>query len=431
MVVAIGVLALRMLEGTTVAGPVALRRATDGLTEMQGWLGWQVWDNLSHRRGLLDASVFLDGTASLWSVVGNPGVAALLAPLWGVLAPDAAGLLGFGLLATLNIVAGARFGAGHRVPWLGALAAAGVGAGVQLAGGGFPQALFGPGLLAAAALAAGHARLAVAWTLIGAALAPGPTAGMLLAVGGLPYAALAALGFAVAPFGSGAGPALIAADLFWPGGGAQSALPVAVGLALIALWQARGWSRLLVVLTAAGLLAGVVPEPVAGYQVVGGLAASSAPVAFALALLIGGALPLAATLTRARRTLLGACLVADLVGPVAVGGGRVLETASPVAPVLVSLARSPRRAEVVVIPDSAGAAGVGLIPHHLQHASRAPRLANDPSGGVPLNELRDHIRRSVRPVVVVLLEPEAGQASVLASAFGPPETYAAPMAVWR
>ncbi len=431
VVVALGMLALRWVEALGVTGPVALRRAADGLTEMQGWLAWQLWDNVRQGRSPMDASVFTDGTTSLWSVVGNPGAAALLAPLSAVLAPDAAGLGAFGVVATLNILAGAHFGAAHRVPWLGALAAAGVGGGVQLAGGGFPQAFFAPGLFGAAALVAGRARVAVAWTLVGAVFAPVPTAGMLLAGGGLPYAALAAAGLAAAPFGSGAGPALVPADLFWPGGGAECALPLAAGLALVALWQARGWRRLLVVPAGAALLAGVVPEPVAGYQVMRAVTATSAPVAFGLALLLEGALPLAAMQVGSRRILLGAFLVVDLVGPPWVGGGRVLVPASPVAPAFVELAGAPRRVEVLVVPESEPAAGVGLIAHHRQHAARAPRLGIIPSVPVRPNEVRDHIRRSVLPVVLVQVNPEAGQASALASAFGPPAAYTPPLAVWR
>ncbi len=429
--VANGVLVVRCLEAVTITGPVALRRAADGLTEVQGWLSWQLWDNVTHGRSPLDASVFTDGTASLWSVVGNPGAASLLAPISGVLSPGAAALAGFGLLATLNIVAGAHFGAVHRVPWLGALAVAAVGAGVQLASGGFPQALFAPGLVAAAALARGQTRAAVGWTLVGALLAPGPTAGLLIAVGGLPLAALAAAGFFVAPFGSGAGPALVAGDLFWPGGGAERALPLTTGLALFGLWQARGWGRMVAPVAAVALLAGVVPVAVAGHQLVGPATPNSASVAFSLALVLGAALPLAATLARSRRMLVAVCLVVDLVGPVVVGGGRVLEPSSPVPPALLALASAPRRVEVLVVPDSVLAAGVGLIPSHRQTAARAPRLGSVPPLPVRPAEVRDHIGRSRFPVVLVQLDPDPAQASSLASAFGPPLVYGPAMAVWQ
>ncbi len=109
-VVALGVIGLHAAQ--LGLEPV---QTPDGVAEVQAWLGWQLWDNLRSGRALGDASVFYAPVSSLWALFGNPGAAAVVAPLHALASPRAVAATASVAVVVLNAAGGAALGARHRV----------------------------------------------------------------------------------------------------------------------------------------------------------------------------------------------------------------------------------------------------------------------------------------------------------------------------
>ncbi len=424
-----GVAALRAAEGLATG---SWGRAATPLGEVSAWLPWQLLDNVRSGRSPFDASVFTDGTASLASVVGNPGLAILEAPLHFIGSPAVAAAGAVLLLVVANAVAGGVYGAARGAPWLGALAASAAWWAPGFTAGTGAQCCLAPGLLAAGA-GADRPRWAAVFTLLGAVCAPIPTAAVLLGAGLLPQALLAVSGLLLPALGTWGGEGFGGADLAWIGGRAERALPLGALWALWALGRDRGAGRAGAILAGGLLLWGLAPAPLAGFEVVVPWSASSSPIAAALAVLLAASLPHAAALRWQGRFLLGALLLLDAAGPVLRGGARLWHDDPPVPALLVTMASSPRSATVLVAPTGLSpAAAVRLIPHHHQLAARAPSLDGR---GSAQGELRPEqvlftLRQTNAPLVLVFVSPDAGERSVWASRLGAPRSQDGDAAVW-
>lgn len=400
--------------------------------EVQRWLGWQVWDNLRAGRAPMDASVFEAAQGSLLDLVGNPGVAALVAPFHALGSVNFAHSLGMLSLLFTACVAGGVYGGVRGVPWLGALAAVGAWWSTGLAGGLAAQAWLAPGAAAAAAYVMEKRRWAAAFAVLGAVTAPLPTAAILVGAGAWPLAGLAAVGCIAAPFGA-ANP-LSPADLGWVAGRAQRAVPLATGFAIALLWGERGRDRVLSVVAGLCLLAAVAPLPVAGFRLSETISEGWAPGAtIALGLLFGATLgPAAGRLTQHGKIAVTLLCFVDAAGPGLVGGGAWWGPAAPPPAALLALAAEPRTRVVTVLPESANpAAGVGWIPVHRQRVSRPPQLEVDPSAlDTRASEVATALRGATTPSVLVLVDADAGDVSAFASALGAPDAMGPNMQVW-
>lgn len=430
-----GLLVGALAVGVRVIEGVAAGRwghAAAPLAEVAGWLPWQLQDNLRSGRSPLDASLFADGPGSLWAITGNPGPAWLLAPLHAVL-PAQGAMLGPLLLLFANAVAGGLYGARHRMPWLGALAASASwwAAGFTLGTG--AQVLLAPGLLAAA-IAASAPRGAVLSALLGAVCAPLPTVALLLGAAELRLALIAALGLFAPALGTWGGVGWTGADLGWPAGEAERALPLAALLALAGLLHRGAGSRAGGVVAALLLAVALRPAGPGGLEFALPALASAAPTAAALAFLLAAGVRLAASELRADgRALLGVLLLVDLAAPVLLGGGRLWHPDRPIPASLQALSDTPRSVTVHVLPAAENpAGGVGLVPFHRQVLTRTPQLGTSDAEpqGIDAGQVQLSLRRDRAKLAVILTSPDAVERSAWATKLGPPRDVLPEMAVW-
>lgn len=427
----VGALAVgvRVLEGVATG---RWGHAAEPLAEVAGWLPWQLQDNLRHARSPLDASLFADGSVSLWSISGNPGPAWLLAPLHAVL-PAQGAVLGPLLLLFANAVAGGLYGARHRMPWLGALAASASWWAVGFTLGTAAQVLLAPGLLAAG-LAANAPRGAALSALLGAVCAPVPTVAVLLGAAELRLALIAGLGLFAPALGTWGGVGWTGPDLGWPAGDAERALPLAALVALAGLLHRGAGSRVGGLAAALLLAVALQPEGPGGLEFALPRLDSAATTAAALAFLLTAGVRLAGSELRAQGgALLGGLLLVDLAGPVLAGGGRLWHADRPIPASLHALADSPRTVTVHVLPAAENpGGGVGLVPFHQQHLARAPQLG---AGGeaperIDAGQVQLSLRRDRAKLAVILTSPDAVERSAWATKLGPPRDVLPEMAVW-
>lgn len=424
------VVALRLLEGARYG---RWGHAPAPLAEVAGWLPWQLQDNLRHGRLPFDASVFADGTASLWPITGNPGGAVLAAPVVALFGAAGGSVLVPLLGVFLNAVAGGVYGATHRVPWIGALAASASWWAVGFTQGTGAQVLLAPGLLAAAWVG-GSSRRGAAVALLGALIAPLPTGAALLAAGELPLGAAALLGLLLPPLGTWGGEAWRGSDLAWFAGGAARALPLAALLALAGLLRGAGGARVAAAAAVLALVAGFHPAALAGFEVTLTGVASSAPAAAALTILLVAGVRLAGQTAHAQaRAALVGLLALDVAGPILAGGGGLWHATRPLPAALEALADTPRSATVHVVPAAANpAAGVGLLPYHRQLVGRAPTLSSTASDTPEMNpeQVLFTLRRENPRMVLVLTTEDTVQRSAWATKLGPPRELREDMALW-
>ncbi|GDX81246.1 hypothetical protein LBMAG42_30570 [Deltaproteobacteria bacterium] len=432
LLVGAAVVAARVAEVGGKLGSSTLIGAPTLPGEVQRWLGWQLWDNIRAGRSPLDASVFPSVSGSLLDVVGNPGVAALLAPFHALGSVNFAHSLGMFALLFTACLAGGVYGGVRGVPWIGALAAGAAWWQAGLAGGLAAQAWLAPGLAAATAYVLEKRGWAAAFAALGAVTAPLATAAVLAGAAAWPLAGLAALGCLVAPFGEAN--ALTPADLLWVAGGAHRAVPLAAWFALAFLWGERGRERAVSVGVGLCLLAAVSPMPVAGFRISeamwGGWAGGSS---VALAMLLSAALgPAARRLTQHGRIAVALLCFADSLGPAFLGGGAWWGAPAPAPAALVAAGGEPRSRVVTVLPESANpAAGVGWIPVHRQLASRPPELEIG-AGGLDTRpqEVATRLRSATTPTVLVVANTDPSGVSAFASALGAPDALGPDVAVW-
>lgn len=384
------------------------------------WLPWQLADNVTSGRSPFDASVFAwGGDAGLLRIVGNPGLAVLLAPLHLLELPLVAHNGGLLLLGATNIAAAWALGrsfATHRAAAgaLGLVAAA-MAAGCawwwRLLGDGYLAAGWvAPGLLALAALRTGRDRRALAagaFGLLGAPLvtallvgigallpaqgATRPRVGLVL---GLAAAGLA-VGIAAPPLGGGVPmEPLPATALLWPAAGDALGLPLAVLLGLAALLRGGIASRAVGVATAAAALVALGPMArgaegdvvrldawavllVPAWDVLARHAREALSAAVALAGMGGLGALATAGLSRVGAGLLGAALLAEprlqaaLGQPAGLWGGGPW----PVPMLYVRLGQSPRSTTILQLPYHAVEEGmVGWVPFHRQRIAGGPGM---------------------------------------------------------
>lgn len=424
-------LSLRVVEVGGKLGSSVLAGANEPAGEVQRWLGWQLWDNLRNGRSPNDATVFAEGRATLFEVAGNPGIAALVAPLHALGSPNFAHSLGILALMVASIVAAGAYGGARGVPWLAALAAAGAWWPAGLAAGWASQVWIAPGAAAATAWVFEKRGWSWLFTAIGALVAPLPTAAFLFGAGAFRLGLVAAVGLIAPPFGSVA--ALAPADLGWITGHAAHAVPMAAWFAIVLLWNQRdAASRSLAVVAGVGILLAIAPGVVAGFTLPTVLFAGyGALAAGVLPALLGAALPAVARgFTRHGRIAVGALLFADAVGPAWLGGGAFWGTPRPIPALFTSLATTPRETVVTVLPEHTHLwGGVGWIPIHQQRAFRVPRPP-DLSDTLP-SDVASSLRRGSMSGVLVLDESSAADASAFASALGPPDESIGDLHVWR
>jgi hypothetical protein len=379
-----------LLLAVSVSWPYALHLqdalpggTLDGARGVASWLPWQLYVNAVARRGLDDASVFVfGGDAGLHALVGNPGVAALIAPLHALNRPILAHNLALLLLlgtgaAAMGLMAKARggglaseaacmlFGLG---PWWWAQAVEGAPSTAWLA----------PGALASASFIAGHRRVAWACTAVGAVTAPALTAALLVT---RPHAAgLALAGLLGPPLGHALAAHLPAGGLAWP------AAPVGtMGLSLAFILGLPGLGRRGAAVAGLALLCVDLPT-------VGGFALPSFalphPRAWLGAACVLSALPWIRLHPRTALLLL-------TLEPF---GARVLHFRSapwtgdawPVPKLFEAMARAPFSSPILQLPlltTRDGAAG--FIPLHRQRVSGGPGMAG-----------RGHIRAAIESAVL-------------------------------
>ncbi len=237
------------------------------------FLPWQLADNVVSGRGPWDASVFAwGGEAGLLAIYGNPGVAALLAPLHVLLAPIPAHAVGLAALVASNAIALAWAGANARTIVLGAAIGAGAGWwGGQLGAGALAAGWAAPGLALWAT--GGRGAGAIALGVVGALVAPVPTAAGVVAAlldppdrargaWGPPLLGVAALAVVIRalapPLGAGAGIVSIQA-VVWPAGGVAIGAPIAASIGIAAALADRGGRRLLAAVAVVAALAATGP----------------------------------------------------------------------------------------------------------------------------------------------------------------------------
>lgn len=412
-------------------GSSVLAGANEPAGEVQRWLGWQLWDNIRNGRSPNDGSVFAEGGTPLLEVAGNPGVAALLAPLHALGSPNFAHSLGILALMVTSIIAVGAYGGVRGVPWLAAMAAGGAWWTAGLASGWSSQVWIAPGAAAAAAWMLEKRGWSRLFTVVGALVAPLPTAAFLIGAGALRLGLAAAIGLVAAPFGSVA--ALAPADLGWISGNATHAVPMAVWFAIVLLWTQRGVSsRALAICAGAGILFAVAPMAVAGFALPTAIFTGNGSLAAgALPALLAASLPaLAHGFTQQGRIAVGALLLADAVGPAWLHGGAFWGVPRPIPAVFTTLAATPRASVVTVLPERLHPwAGVGWIPVHRQRAFRAPDPAARPEPRPA--DFASSLRGTSSPRVLVLADSSAADASAFASALGPPHESVGKLHVWR
>lgn len=375
-------------------------------TQRAFWLPWQLYANVVSGRGPNDASGLVAlADQGLLAGVGNPGIAALFAPLHGLGSPVLAHNLGLVLLHLTNAVAAAAFGATLRRPQ--PLLAAGLVAGAgwltaQLGAGALAAAWIGPGLGALAAWRAGRPGAFWAFAALGIVGAPVPTAFALLAThdprlrgqplsaGTATTAALAALAVAlVAPSAlAGAPLALPPTFLAWPASGAAVGLPLVFLVGLAERWRAKDRLGVLLGLALLGAAIPSVVDAEGDAVVVSGFALAwpSVPLLVrhgaelatgVLVLAIVGALHGAARARLGGLAQLGLAVLALAEPMLAAERGQAVRlwtgTRWPVPDALVEMGERPYAAGILQLPYYELRDGlVGLIPFHRQAISGGP-----------------------------------------------------------
>jgi hypothetical protein len=370
------------------------------------WLPWQIYTNVVSGRGIWDSSGFVAAAdAGLPGLVGNPGVALLVAPIHALGSPILAHNLALLLLQSSNVVAAWFVGAGLRPrprAWLAAGAVAGASLWTwQLGGGAWSAAWVAPGLGAIAAAQRGFSLAALGFAAAGVAFAPFPTAAALLGgalVGARPHRSggllLVGAGIVVgwlAPSALRGGvPGLPLGAISWPASADAPGLPLLFLIGVHAASRVRGarplaFVALLLVVVALGSTwtdASGAPIVVDGFglpQLVGRRGASHThellSAALVLALLLG--------LARAGRARFGQktelLLVALALLEPRVQGWRGQAVALwqgvtwPAPSVLVDLAAAPYTTPLLQLPLLGVREGlVGFVPLHQQAVSGGP-----------------------------------------------------------
>lgn len=216
--------------------------AFDGPRQLALWLPWQIQANVAAGYGPFDGRSFPLVGQPLLGIVGNPGVAVLLAPLQALAAPVLAWNLGILLLAVSNAVGAWWLASTVRrgSPWLAALIVSGAWGWSQLGAGQAAVGWLAPGLMAAVASRRGHEKTAVVLGIVGGLTAPLPTAVCMVWLRRPVLFGLCLAAFVKFPPAGMAGelPGFTLASLSWLKAGGTVAVPLAT-LGLLALLAAR------------------------------------------------------------------------------------------------------------------------------------------------------------------------------------------------